>query len=79
MTGHDWLWSSNDDYGSGSIVGSENEAVGGNFLLRMLVDGAGLSNAAVAGAPVGGQGAVSGAASRGQRHRVRVRGPHTLG
>jgi hypothetical protein len=28
MTGNDWLRSSNDDYGSGSIVDSENEAAG---------------------------------------------------
>jgi hypothetical protein len=38
--------------GSGSIVVSENEAVGGNRLLRVLVDEAGLSNAALARAVV---------------------------
>jgi hypothetical protein len=52
MTGHDWLWSSNDDYGSGSIVVSENETVGSNRLLRVLVDEAGLSNAGLARAVV---------------------------
>jgi hypothetical protein len=52
MTGNDWLRSSNDDYGSGSIVDSENEAAGGNHALRALVEEAGLSNAGLARAVV---------------------------
>ncbi|MGH3688201.1 MAG: hypothetical protein ACRDRE_16210 [Pseudonocardiaceae bacterium] len=52
MSRNDWLRSSNDDYGSGGIVGSENESVGGNCALRVLMEEARLSNAALARAVV---------------------------
>lgn len=44
MNSQGWLRSSNDDYGAGSIVGSESAAAGGNRTLRVLVGEAGLSN-----------------------------------
>ena len=46
------LRSNNDDYGIGSIVGGESEAASGNRTLRVLVEEAGLSNAALARAVV---------------------------
>jgi hypothetical protein len=52
VTGNDWLRSRNDDYGSGGIVGSKNESAGGNSALRVLMEEARLSNAALARAVV---------------------------